>query len=263
MLHPASKILLLFLILLKDLTKDCRRSWENWSTPPQSQFLQRRGESICLIFCLQLPFLVCLQSGDGLRQLLWCLALVGSSHILRAWIYSISCLFFPSDVWVLFYVMFPLLIQAVLQHFAVSADSQFWYIIFSLNGKACLGSSELPGIFLLVVLKHCAEYLFCFPCLWHQNGLYALHSLVPSLAVAGEEPLLWVFSCANALGCCIHELNIWGLPFPAFSCVLHCSTPTLTAWKPHKKHLCLTDRLGPGCKCQPKVSKWVTAHARI
>lgn len=144
--------------------------------------------------------------------------------------------------------MFPLLIQALLQHLAVPADSQLWNIFFSLNRKACLDSWELPGMFLLVDFKCCAE---------------ALLSGVLFLAVAREELLPRVLSCAGALGCCTHELNIWGPPSLVFSCVLHCLIPNLVAWKPHKKCLCLIDRLGPGCKCQPKVSKWVTARTRI
>lgn len=187
----------------------------------------------------------CLQGGDGLRGLLWCPVLGGGSCIPCAWIYGRSCLFFPSDTRVLFYITFPLLIQAVVQHLAVPADSQLWNIFFSLNRKVCLGSWELPGMFLLVGFKSCAE---------------ALLSVVLFLAVAREELLPRVFSCASALGCCIHEPNIWGPPFLAFSCVLHCLISNLVAWKPHKKCLCLIDGLGPRCKCQPKVSKWVTAH---
>lgn len=203
-----------------------------------------------------------LQSEDNLRELPWCPALAGDSPIPRAWIYSMSHLFFPSDIWVLFYVTFPLLIQAVPQHFAVSADTWFWNI-FSLNGRACLGSWELPGMFLLVDFKCCAENFLCFPCLWHQNGLCALCFLALLLAVAREEPLPWVCPCACALSRCIRELNVWGRHFPAFSCELHCSIPNPMARKPHKKCFCLTDRLGPGCKRQPKVSKWVIVHTHI
>lgn len=124
-----------------------------------------------------------------------------------AWIYGRSCLFFPSDIWVLFYIMFPLLIQAVVQHLAVPADSQLWNIFFSLNRKACLGSWELPGVFLLVDFKCCAE---------------ALLSVVLFLAVAREELLPRVFFCASALSCCTNELSIGGhlfLPSPVCSTV--------------------------------------------
>lgn len=189
---------------------------------------------------------MCLQGGDVLRGLLWCPVLGGGSCIPCAWIYGRSCLFLPSDVWVWFYIMFPLLIQALLQHLAVPADSQLWNIFFSLNRKACLDSWELPGMFLLVDFKCCAE---------------ALLSGVLFLAVAREELLPRVLSCAGALGCCTHELNIWGPPSLVFSCVLHCLIPNLVAWKPHKKCLCLIDRLGPGCKCQGvKVSHCTHTH---
>lgn len=190
---------------------------------------------------------MCLQGGDVLRGLLWCPVLGGGSCIPCAWIYGRYCLFLPSDVWVWFYIMFPLLIQALLQHLAAPADSQLWNIFFSLNRKACLDSWELPGMFLLVDFKCCAE---------------ALLSGVLFVAVAREELLPRVFSCAGALGCCTHELNIWGPPSLVFSCVLHCLIPNLVAWKPHKKCLCLIDRLGPGCKCHPRCqSESLHAHA--
>lgn len=104
----------------------------------------------------------------------WC---PGGSYIPCAWIYSRSCLFFPSGIWVLFYIMFPLLVQAVVQHLAVPADSQLWNF-FSLNRKVCLGSWELPGMFLLVDFKCCGE---------------ALLSVVLFLAIAREELLSRMF----------------------------------------------------------------------
>lgn len=226
--------------LFRGLPKELR---EIFSVPVSP--VERRNHLFNFLFTA--PIFLCLQGGDVLRGLLWCPVLGGGSCIPCAWIYGRSCLFLPSDVWVWFYIMFPLLIQALLQHLAVPADSQLWNI-FSLNRTACLDSWELPGMFLLVDFKCCAE---------------ALLSRVLFLAVAREDLLPRVLSCAGALGCCTHELNIWGPPSLVFSCVLHCLIPNLVAWKPHKKCLCLIDRLGPGCKCQPKVSKWVTARTRI
>lgn len=201
---------------------------------------------------------MCVSKVQMAWELLCCLALVAGSHIPCAWIYSVSCLFFMSDIWVLFYIMFSFLFRLLCSTLLSLLSLWFWNIFF-LHGMTCLGFWELPELFLQVLCK----VFLCFPCLYRQNGLYVLHFSVLSLAVSGEEPLPWVFSCANVLSHCIYELGIWGLPFPAFSCVLDCSIPNLMAWKPHKKCLCLTDRLGLAFKCQPKASKWVTVHTRI
>lgn len=163
---------------------------------------------------------MCLQSGDGLRELLWCPALVGGSHIPRAWIYSLSCLFFPSDIWVLLYVMFPVLIQAVLQNFAVSADSQFWNNFFSQIGMACLGSWELPGMFLLVDFRCCAGVFLLFSLLMASEWTICLVLFSAVIGCCRRRAIaLSIFLCQ-----CTRLLHTWSEYLRAtFSCLLLCA----------------------------------------
>lgn len=67
------------------------------------------------------------------------------SRIQRPWVYSIACVFFLSNVRLLFCEMFHLLIQAVLQRFAIPADSWCRNTSLSLNEKALVVPESFMG----------------------------------------------------------------------------------------------------------------------
>lgn len=148
---PASRILFFnyyyycfFFFLRKSYSRTAEGAAEIWLALSQSHFFQKEGENIFLIICLQLPFPMYLQKGNGLTvcELLWCIGwrflypmfidLQSILWILPEWcLITTLCDVSSPDAGIFFFSIL------------LSADSWFRSIFLSLSGKACLGSREL------------------------------------------------------------------------------------------------------------------------